>query len=62
MQKEKYANIFGTKQICAGKPDQGQVQMGSCWDANSDKEGAKRLMPPSNSNRNQWNKDIDMCK
>ena len=32
--KKKYANIFGTKQICAGKPDQGQVQMGSCWDAN----------------------------
>ena len=58
----KYANISGTIQICAGKPDQGQVQMGSCWDANSGKEGARRLMPPSNFNRNHWNKDIDMCK
>ena len=60
--KKKDANIFGTIQICAGKPDQGQVQMGSCWDANSGKEGARRLMPPSNFNRNHWNKDIDMCK
>ena len=44
--KKKIANIFVTIQICAGKPDQGQVQMGSCWDANSGKEGAKRLMLP----------------
>ena len=55
-------NTFQIAQLCACKADQGQVQMGSCWDANSGKEGARRLMPPSNSNRNHWNKDIDMCK
>ena len=40
-------NTFQIAQLCACKPDQGQVQMGSCCsDANSGKEGAKRLMPP----------------
>ena len=40
-------NTFQIAQLCACKADQGQVQMGSCCsDANSGKEGAKRLMPP----------------
>ena len=46
VKKKKVANIFGRIQICSGKSDQGQVQMGSCWDANSGKEGARRLMRP----------------
>ena len=40
-EEEKIANIFGRIQICSGKSDQGQVQMGSCWDANSGKYSEK---------------------
>ena len=31
----------GQIHICAGKPDKGQVQMGSCWDARFDKYAEK---------------------